>query len=60
MERATKKPYEGRVYCPICTHTVGGNVKLINKKPQVVPGQKCSRCASALDAGIVLQILEAA
>jgi hypothetical protein len=54
------RPYEGRVYCPICTHTVDGTVRLVKKRPIVVPGQKCSRCASALDAGIVLQILEAA
>jgi len=60
MERPKQKPYEGRVYCPICTHTVAGTVALVNKKPVVVPGQKCARCASPLDAGIVLQILEAA
>ncbi len=56
MEQA----YPGQVYCPICTHTVQGEVKLVGKKPKVVPGQKCGRCASALDAGIVLQIVEAA
>ncbi len=60
MERA----YPGQVYCPICTHTVAGEVKLTGpnwkRVPKVVPGQKCSRCASALDAGIVLQIVEAA
>jgi uncharacterized Zn finger protein (UPF0148 family) len=60
MQRAKQKPYDGRVYCPICTHTVGVTVALVNKKPVVVPGQKCGRCASSLDAGIVLQILEAA
>jgi uncharacterized Zn finger protein (UPF0148 family) len=60
MERAMQKPHDGRVYCPICTHTVDGMVALVNKKPVVVPGQKCARCSSSLDAGIVLQILEAA
>jgi len=60
MERAKNKPVDGRVYCPICTHTVNGTVALVNKKPVVVPGQKCARCASTLDAGIVLQIYEAA
>ena len=54
------KPYEGRVYCPICTHTVDGNVQMVNKRPKVVPGQKCGRCSSALDAGIVLQVMQAA
>jgi len=38
------------VYCPICTHTVEAEAGLVGKKPLVVPGQKCSRCASALDA----------
>jgi len=56
MEQA----YAGQVYCPICTHTVPGTVKLVNKKPKVIPGQKCPRCSSALDPGIVLQIVEAA
>ncbi len=56
MEQA----YPGQVYCPICTHTVQGEVKLVGKKPKVIPGQKCGRCSSALDAGIVLQIVEAA
>jgi hypothetical protein len=60
MDRLKNKPYDGRVYCPICTHTVNGSVALLNKKPVVVPGQKCPRCASVLDAGIVLQILQAA
>ncbi len=50
----------GRVYCAICTHTVDGQVALVSKKPIVVPGQKCPRCHSALDAGIVLQIQQAA
>ena len=60
MKQESQKAFPGQVYCPICTHTVAGEVKLVNKKPQVVPGQKCARCSSALDAGIVLQILEAA
>jgi hypothetical protein len=60
MQNGTQKPYQGRVYCPICTHTVGGAVKMIDKKPQVIPGQKCARCHSALDAGIVLRVMEAA
>jgi uncharacterized Zn finger protein (UPF0148 family) len=60
MQSLKQKPSDGRVYCPICTHTVDGRVTLINKKPVVVPGQKCARCASSLDAGIVLQIMEAA
>jgi hypothetical protein len=48
------------VYCPICTHTVEAEAGLTGKKPLVVPGQKCSRCASALDAGLVIQFRNAA
>jgi hypothetical protein len=48
------------VYCPICTHTVEAQAGLAGKKPLVVPGQKCSRCASALDAGLVVQFRNAA
>jgi endogenous inhibitor of DNA gyrase (YacG/DUF329 family) len=48
------------VYCPICTHTVEAEAGLAGKKPLVVPGQKCPRCASALDAGLVVQFREAA
>jgi hypothetical protein len=48
------------VYCPICTHTVEAEAGMAGKKPLVVPGQKCSRCASALDAALVVQFREAA
>ncbi len=48
------------VYCPICTHTVEAEAGFAGKKPLVVPGQKCSRCASALDAALVVQFREAA
>jgi hypothetical protein len=48
------------VYCPICTHTVEAEAGLAGKKPGVVPGQKCSRCGAALDAGLVVQFREAA
>ena len=49
-----------QIYCPICTHTVEGSAGLAGKKPIVVPGQKCSRCASSLDAGLVIQFRQAA
>jgi len=48
------------VYCPICTHTVEALAGFTGKKPLVVPGQKCQRCASSLDAGLVVQFREAA
>lgn len=60
MKQVIEQSFDGKVYCPICTHTVTGTVRLVAKKPHVVPGQKCARCASALDAGIVVQVLQAA
>ncbi len=52
---------KGTAYCPICTHTVPAMIQLIAKqRPSVVPGQKCARCASALDAGIVFSVQQAA
>ncbi len=49
-----------QIYCPICTHTVEAEAGLAGKKPVVVPGQKCPRCISALDAGLVIQFRQAA
>ena len=48
------------VYCPICTHSVEAEAGLQGKKPLVKPGQKCPRCSSSLDAGLVIQFREAA
>jgi hypothetical protein len=51
----------GTAYCPMCTHTVPAMVQTLPKRPpSVVPGQKCSRCAAALDAGIVFSVQRAA
>ncbi len=62
---ASKSPgiptVQGTAYCPMCTHTVLATIQLIAKKqPAVAPGQKCARCASALDAGIVFSVQRAA
>ena len=54
------KTMRGRVYCPICTHSVEAEVEVSAKKPRVLAGQKCPRCRSLLDAGFVLQLPEAA
>ena len=52
---------EGTAYCPICTHTVAAQIQVVGKRSaRVLPGQKCRRCASALDAGIVVSVLQAA
>lgn len=53
--------FEGTAYCPICTHTVPAAIQVTGKRTaRVLPGQKCRRCASALDAGIVVSVLQAA
>ena len=60
MKATTAKTLAGQVHCPICTHTVGADIDMNGKKPLVVPGQKCPRCASKLDAAYVLEVLQAA
>ena len=54
------RTYAGGVYCPICTHTVEAEVQMAGKLVRVKPGQKCPRCASALDAGYVMRFGRAA
>jgi hypothetical protein len=60
MQTDVEKRAKALVYCPMCTHTVEAEAGFSGKKPLVVPGQKCSRCATALDAGLVVQFREAA
>jgi DNA-directed RNA polymerase subunit RPC12/RpoP len=61
MKTTTEKTMQGQVHCPICTHTVGADIDITGrKKASVVPGQKCPRCSSTLDAAYVMQVLQAA
>lgn len=57
-----KPPAEARgfVYCPICTHTVEAAVVATRRGPKSKPGQTCPRCASRLDAAVVLRLQRAA
>jgi len=48
------------VHCYICTHTVTATVFVDRRSAIVKPGQKCPRCASALDAAYVLNLTQAA
>lgn len=57
---AGSKEANAAVYCPMCTHTVGAKVVFNARISRVVPGQKCSRCASSLDAAYVVRIDRAA
>jgi uncharacterized Zn finger protein (UPF0148 family) len=51
---------EGRVFCPICTHTVAANLDLTAKTTRVSPGQRCPRCHATLDVAVIVRIPEAA
>jgi len=59
---AISQPVEtiGKVYCPMCTHTVDATIVTTHKHAMAKPGQKCPRCKSALDAGYVMRMLKAA
>ena len=48
------------VYCPMCTHTVEGDVVLKGKRMVVAEGQRCLHCHSSLDAGYVMRTERAA
>jgi uncharacterized protein (UPF0212 family) len=62
MERkeTLAKEVMGSVHCPMCTHTVSATVIYQPRSVHVKPGQKCGRCASALDAAFVLRFERAA
>jgi hypothetical protein len=51
---------KGSVHCPLCTHTVPATIIANSRGTRVMPGQKCPRCSSSLDAGYVLRIDRAA
>jgi transposase-like protein len=60
MKAPVVKTAQGQVHCPICTHTVPASVEYSAKRVRVVPGQKCPRCHSSLDAAAVYYLREAA
>ena len=51
---------KGMAHCPMCTHSVSGEVEYTKKWMKVVPGQKCERCGSSLDVAAVLYLRNAA
>ena len=57
---ATIRTQKGWVHCPICTHSVEADVLLRGKRLLTLPGQKCPRCASSLDAAYILRLDNAA
>ena len=55
-----RKLVTGRVYCPICTHTVEADLmpveRGLTRTMKVLPGQKCGRCSGLLDAAYILDV----
>lgn len=65
LEKKAAPVTEAYVYCPMCTHTVSGKINHVRnaagrRVPVVVAGQRCARCASPLDAAVVVRLAEAA
>jgi hypothetical protein len=50
---------DGLVYCPSCTHSVPASVTPAKRAHKVLPGQRCSRCSSKLDAAVVIKAFSA-
>lgn len=57
QERGKKSFQTEVIYCPMCTHTVRGEVFVApngrGRRFLVRPGQQCPHCHSPLDAGYV-------
>ncbi len=59
----------GKVYCPMCTHTVEAEIHRSHsgrvhgphaRRLAVKPGQRCPHCTAPLDAGYIFQVGRAA
>jgi uncharacterized protein (UPF0212 family) len=54
----------GKVYCPMCTHTVDAEIHRLEgrhaRRLGVKPGQRCPHCTAPLDAGYIFQTSRAA
>ena len=50
----------GKVHCPMCTHTVDAQLEHHPRYSVVRPGQKCPRCAGSLDAAWIMRVPKAA
>jgi hypothetical protein len=60
MKAPVAKVAAGKVHCPMCTHSVVGNIEYTPRYMKVVPGQKCERCSASLDVAVVLYLRNAA
>jgi uncharacterized protein (UPF0212 family) len=60
QSRAVAVVEVGKVYCPMCTHTVDAEIEHQVRRSFARPGQKCPRCLAPLDAGYILPMSRAA
>lgn len=64
MTKVPSKVETGKVYCPMCTHTVEAEIQRVQgrhaRRLAVKPGQKCPHCTAPLDAGYIFQTGRAA
>jgi hypothetical protein len=53
---------EAEMCCPMCTHNVEAAVREVKagwqSKWSPLPGQKCPRCFTSLDAAFIVRLLE--
>jgi len=52
----TRREMNAEVHCYMCSHNVQAVVLVDRRSATVKPGQKCSRCHSAIDSGYVLRL----
>jgi hypothetical protein len=50
----------GFVHCPICTHTVEAPITVQGRRMFVRQGERCPRCKSNLEPGVVLRLISRA
>ena len=59
MNQPAAKVETGKVYCPMCTHTVEAEIQRTMmrraRRSMVKPGQKCPQCSASLDAGYIFR-----
>ena len=63
MKRVKQAPVPvdtGKVYCPMCTHTVEVEIEHQGRHSHVRAGQKCPRCAASLGAAYIIPVGRAA
>jgi len=64
VNKLLEKVETGKVYCPMCTHTVDAEIQRVvgrrARRSAVKPGQRFSHCSAPLDAGYIFEVRRAA